>query len=77
MDDTTVTVGVCRLGRRDLEKWRADGHRMRVRVTGMLVIAGDVDPALAAEAIGSIQLRGPLMASRPVRRALADRVGGL
>lgn len=74
MDDTTVTVGVCRLGRRDLEKWRADGRRMRVRVTGMLIIGSGVDPVLARESIDSVELRGPLMASSPVRRALADRI---
>ncbi len=74
MDDNTVTMGVCRLGRRDLEKRRADRRRMRVRVTGMLIIAGDVDPALAAESIESIDLRGPLVARPPVRRALTDRI---
>jgi hypothetical protein len=40
----------------------------------MLVIAGDVAPALAADVITSVELRGPLVASRAVRRVLAGRV---
>jgi hypothetical protein len=62
------------LERRGLERHRAAGRRLRVRVAGMLVIAGDVAPALAADVITSVELRGPLVASRAVRRVLAGRV---
>jgi hypothetical protein len=73
-DAVKTTVGLCRLDRRDLLQRRAGGRRMRVRVTGVLILAGDIDPVLAAESIESIDLRGPLMASASVRRALAGRI---
>lgn len=70
----TTTVGVCRLDRRGLERHRAAGRRLRVRVTGLLAIAGDIAPDLAVDTIAKVELRGPLVASRAVRRALADRI---
>jgi hypothetical protein len=52
-----------------LERVRAGGRRLRVRVTGVLAIVGDVTPALAVEAIAAVELRGA--PSRAVWRALA------
>jgi hypothetical protein len=69
-----TSVGICRLDRRGLERQRAAGQALRVRVTGLLVIAGDVSPGLAAEVIASIVLRGPLVAGPAVRQALAGRI---
>jgi hypothetical protein len=72
--DEMMTVGLCRLSRRGLEQARAAGRRLRVRVTGVLVIAGDVSPALAVDTIVAVELRGPLVAGGAVRRALGGRV---
>ena len=73
MDGMVTTVGVCRLDRRGLERARDAGRRLRVRVSGVLIIAGDVSPALAADAVEVVRLRGVLVAGSAVRRALAGR----
>ena len=72
MDGMVTTVGVCRLDRRGLERAR-DAGRLRVRVSGVLIIAGDVSPALAADAVEVVRPRGVLVAGSAVRRALAGR----
>ena len=70
-----VELGIRRLSRADLEARRDSGRPLHLRVLGLAVIAPDVTPDLAREAIGSLTVLGTLQASPEVRRALADRLG--
>ena len=67
-------IGIYRLTKQGLERRRAAGERVRLRVIGMVDIATEVDPELAREAIDSIVVFGVLRASRPVEDALSDRI---
>ncbi len=69
-----MTVGVMVLCAKDLEERRHRGGKLRLAVVGMLVFTTDVTGDLARETIESIELFGPLRASREVREALAGRV---
>ena len=69
-----VEIGVRRYNREELEARRDAGRPLHVRVLGLAVIAPDVTPDLAREAIGSLTVLGTLQASAEVRRALADRL---
>ena len=69
-----VELGVRRWSREELEARRDAGRPLHVRVLGLAVIASDVTPELAREAIGSLTVLGTLQASPAVRRALADRL---
>jgi Arc/MetJ-type ribon-helix-helix transcriptional regulator len=59
--------------REGLEKRRDAGERLRVHVVGFLLLADDVTPELAREAIESVRVRGIFKASKAVKEALADR----
>jgi len=78
IDDVVVSkeyaFGVFSLTRQGLEKRRAAGERIRLRVIGMVNIATDVEPDLARETIESIVILGVLRASRVVEDALSDRI---
>ena len=69
-----VEIGVRRYSREELEARRDADRPLHVRVLGLAVIAPDVTPDLAREAIGSLTVLGTLQASAEVRRALADRL---
>ena len=69
-----VETGVRRIGRDELEARRDAGRPLNVRVLGLAVIAPEVTPELAREAIASLTVLGTLQASPEVRRALADRI---
>jgi Arc/MetJ-type ribon-helix-helix transcriptional regulator len=70
----SVELGLCRIGRAELEAARAEGRRLDIRVLGLASIAPDVTPELARAAIGTLTVLGSLQASPPVRAALADRL---
>jgi Arc/MetJ-type ribon-helix-helix transcriptional regulator len=70
----TLVLGLQEFTRRDLEAVRKSGKRLRVQVLGLVRIADDVSPALAAETIESIAVLGALHASAAVKAALADRI---
>jgi len=67
-------IGVFLYNRRDLERRRAKGEKMRLTVIGLLELADDISPELAADVIESIQIRGIFQASQSVKTALADRM---
>jgi Arc/MetJ-type ribon-helix-helix transcriptional regulator len=69
----TLTLGLQHYSRRDLEAARAAGTKLEIRVLGLAVIANDVTPELARDAIGSLLVLGALQASAAVKAALADR----
>jgi Arc/MetJ-type ribon-helix-helix transcriptional regulator len=70
----TLVLGLQDYSRRDLEAVREAGQRLRIQALGLVRIAADVSPELAAETIESIVVLGALQASAPVKAALADRI---
>ena len=70
----TLVLGLQEFSRRDLEAVRKAGTRLRLRVLGLVRIADDVPPALAAQTIESISVLGAFHASPAVKAVLADRL---
>ena len=70
----TLVLGLQEFSRRDLEAVRKAGTRLRLRVLGLVRIADDVSPALAAQTIESISVLGAFHASPAVKAVLADRL---
>ena len=70
----SFVVGALTYDRKSLERCRDKGERLGLNVLGLLHIARDVTPALAAETIDSVQVRGIFRASDEVKAALADRM---
>ncbi len=69
----TLALGTVRLDRAPLEKLRADGRTVELRVLGLGVVDDDVTPELALATIESVEVLGAFRASRAVKAALADR----
>src|SRR4051812_22666972 len=70
----SIEMGMRTYSRADLERAKAAGQPLHIRVLGLAAIASDVTPELARAAIGSIQVLGALHASAAVKAALADRI---
>ena len=70
----TLTLGLQRFTRADLENARKAGQKLDIKVLGLAVIASDVSPELAREAIGSLVVLAALQATPAVKAALADRI---
>ena len=70
----TLVMGLQDYGRRELEAARDAGERLRIQALGLVRIADDVTPELAAEVIESISVLGVLQASPKVKAALAGRI---
>lgn len=70
----TLDLGLRHFSRDDLEKVRAAGEQLHIRVLGLLTIAPDVSAKLAQETIASLTVLGALHASAEVKTALADRM---
>jgi Arc/MetJ-type ribon-helix-helix transcriptional regulator len=68
-----LAIGVMHYDRAELERMRADGGRLSVKLAGLFSLAGDVTPELAREVIASVQVIGVFRASQAVKDALADR----
>ena len=69
-----IELGVRRYDRADLEAAKAAGERLHIQVLGLAIITDDVEPQLALETIGSLQVLGALQASAAVKAALKDRI---
>jgi Arc/MetJ-type ribon-helix-helix transcriptional regulator len=69
----SLIIGVMLYRRKDLERHRAEGQRLKISVAGMLSLADDVTPELARETIESVKVVGVFRASKAVKDALADR----
>ena len=70
----TLVLGLQHYTRRDLEAARKAGTKLRIQALGLVRIADDVTPALAAQTIESIVVLGALQASAAVKAALAGRI---
>jgi Arc/MetJ-type ribon-helix-helix transcriptional regulator len=69
-----LDLGLRRYTRRDLQDVKAAGERLHIQVLGLAIIAEDVSPELAREAIASIHVLGAFQASPAVKAALSDRI---
>ena len=69
-----LDLGLRRYDRAELERVRASGKTLKIQVLGLVVIADDVEPALARDTITSIQVLGALQAKPEVKTALRDRI---
>lgn len=67
-------IGVLIVNHVDLERLRAKGEKLNIRVIGMLTLTKEIPVDLAAEVIESVQVRGMFRASEEVKAALADRM---
>ena len=70
----SYVIGVLLYDRADLEKFKARGEKLELKLIGYLILANDISPELASEVIASIKLRGLIQASEAVKAALADRM---
>jgi Arc/MetJ-type ribon-helix-helix transcriptional regulator len=70
----TLVLGLQEFSRRDLERVRKTGSKLRIHVLGLVRIATDVSPALARDTIESVEVLGALHASPAVKAGLADRI---
>ena len=66
-------IGVLRYDRKTLERLKVKKKRIRMTVVGMLSLARDISPALAADVIEEVRVHGVFHASEAVKTALADR----
>jgi metal-responsive CopG/Arc/MetJ family transcriptional regulator len=66
-------MGVFGYSRKDLERAVAKGERLSYNIIGMLVLADDISPELADEAIASVRVRGVFKAPDVVKEVLNDR----
>jgi Arc/MetJ-type ribon-helix-helix transcriptional regulator len=68
-------VGFTFYSRKDFERLRDAGKRIRLRVIGACKLSSDIEPDLAATVIESVSVLGTLSASKEVKaklRALAE-----
>lgn len=70
----SYVIGVLAYDKADLEKSKSKGEKLDLKVIGFLHLADNITPELACEVIDSIQCRGILQASEPVKAALAGRI---
>lgn len=67
-------IGVLIYDRKEFEAMKARGEKINLTVVGMVALAEDIPPELAAEVVESLQVRGVFNASQAVKIALADRM---
>jgi Arc/MetJ-type ribon-helix-helix transcriptional regulator len=69
----SFVVGALIYDRKDLEKMRAKGEKINLKIIGLLHLQNDIDTELASQVIESIQVRGIFQASEDVRKVLAEK----
>jgi Arc/MetJ-type ribon-helix-helix transcriptional regulator len=67
-------IGVYHFSREDLEQVKADGKSLTITTIGLLHLADDISPELAADTIDEIRVRGAFRAPESVKQALSDRI---
>ena len=70
----SFALGALFLDRRDLLRKKEKGEKYSIRMIGVLSLADDIEPELALETIGSIEVKGVFRASAKVKEALAGRI---
>ena len=69
----SLSLGLQRYSRAELEALRAAGRRLRIQALGLVVVEDDVSPELAVATIESVAVLGAFHASPAVKAALLDR----
>ena len=69
-----LDLGLRHYSRQELETVQAAGETLHIQILGLAVIAEDVPPELAREAIASIHVLGALQAGPAVKAASRDRI---
>ena len=67
-------IGVYHFSRADLEQVKSKGKTLTITTIGLLHLADDISPELAAETIDEIRVRGAFRAPAAVKKALTDRI---
>lgn len=70
----SMALGAVGYNQRELESFQRKGEQLEIRVVGVLVLEGDVQPETALAVIKNIQVFGVFHASDPVKTALAGRI---
>jgi metal-responsive CopG/Arc/MetJ family transcriptional regulator len=70
----SYVIGVLSCEKSELERHRAKGEHLKLKVIGFLVLADDISPELARDVIESIQVHGIFQANAALKAALADRI---
>ncbi len=70
----TLELGLRDITVDELERARAEGEVLHIKVVGLARIDPAVTPELAIETIGSIKVLGALQASAEIKAALKDRI---
>ena len=70
----SLVLGLRDVNREELERLKAAGATLDLRVVGLARIDETVSPALARATIRSVKVLGALQASPAVRKVLADRI---
>lgn len=63
-------AGIMKLGRRELEPYKAKGKKIVVKMMGLLIIESDVTVELAGETIKSVKVWGKINASDEIKKIL-------
>lgn len=71
VDRRTLALGTLRITAADLERRRAAGDTLQIRVLGLCVVDDDVTPELAGAVITAVEVLGAFRAPRAVKAALA------
>jgi Arc/MetJ-type ribon-helix-helix transcriptional regulator len=69
----SLVLGLRHVERDELERLKAEGRTLDLRVVGLARIDASVSPALARATIHTVKVLGAFEASPAVRKALADR----
>jgi Arc/MetJ-type ribon-helix-helix transcriptional regulator len=67
-------IGVLFYSRSDIERFKAKGQKVNIKMIGMLSLATDIPADLARDVIESIKVLGIFIASDEVKDALSDRM---
>lgn len=67
-------IGVMFYSRSDIERFKAKGQKVNIKMIGMLSLATDIPADLARDVLESIKVLGIFIASDEVKAALSDRM---
>jgi Arc/MetJ-type ribon-helix-helix transcriptional regulator len=67
-------IGVLFYSRSDIERFKAKGQKVNIKMIGMLSLTSDIPADLARDVIESIKVLGIFIASDEVKAALSDRI---
>ncbi|HET7474650.1 MAG TPA: hypothetical protein VFJ97_01330 [Dermatophilaceae bacterium] len=73
LDRRALILGTQNYSRAELERLRAAGRTVDIRVLGLATVADDVSPELALATISAVEVLGAFRAPNAVKAALASR----